>query len=270
MPNETTQSPDSNGPLTSTESRPSDQPRASGQLRASNQARSAMTSSAMTHSADETRSRILQIASELFAARGYEAVTMREIARAVGRSHTTIYTYFADKEALLHELSAPPLESLQLRLEEILARGADSPTGSPTSPLPGSPATSPEEILKEVSREFILFCLGNRSMYDIFFNVGADRVDEAEPALALNRLRNALFGLLLRALSRALPACDDDRLLACGRIYFFLLRGIVGTYTHSAESAEALMERLEPTFDEAATALLRGFAQQLTVGDPIQ
>lgn len=262
MPNETTVNHGSAGP------------RAPGGSRSSGELRNATD----PRSADETRGRILQAAAALFAARGYEAVTMREIARAVGRSHTTIYTYFADKEALLHELSAGPLESLKLRLEEILARGAGSPTGSWTSPLPdspvtalpGSPATSPEEILKEVSREFIRFCLGNRSMYDVFFNVGAGRIDEAEPALALNRLRNALFGLLLRALRESLPPCDDDRLLAFGRIYFFLLRGIVGTYTHSAESAEALMERLEPTFDEAATVLLRGIAHQLETGDPVR
>jgi predicted DNA-binding transcriptional regulator YafY/AcrR family transcriptional regulator len=221
---------------------------------------------ANTRTADETRRLILQAAAELFAARGYEAVTIREIARAAKRSHTTVYTYFADKEALLHELSAPPLESLKQRLEEILARGAGPLPGSPA----GSMATSPEENLKEVSREFIRFCLGNRSMYDVFFNVGAGPVDEAEPALPLNRLRNALFGLLLRALRLALPPCDDDRLLALGRIYFFLLRGIVGTYTHSAESADVLMERLEPTFDEAATVLLRGFTHRLEVGDAVR
>jgi AcrR family transcriptional regulator len=47
------------------------------------------------------RSRILQKAVELFAARGYEATGMREIARAAGTSIGNCYFYFENKEAVL-------------------------------------------------------------------------------------------------------------------------------------------------------------------------
>ncbi|MDD3530146.1 MAG: helix-turn-helix domain containing protein, partial [Gallionellaceae bacterium] len=45
----------------------------------------------------ETRSRILDAARELFVERGIEATTMREIAGRVGCSATAIYLYFRDK-----------------------------------------------------------------------------------------------------------------------------------------------------------------------------
>jgi AcrR family transcriptional regulator len=53
---------------------------------------------------NELRKRILDAARELFAKRGYEAVTMREIARRIEYSATALYLHFADKETLMREL----------------------------------------------------------------------------------------------------------------------------------------------------------------------
>ncbi len=48
--------------------------------------------------------KILNTARELFAKRGYEAVTMREIARRIEYSPTALYGHFVDKETLFREL----------------------------------------------------------------------------------------------------------------------------------------------------------------------
>jgi len=50
------------------------------------------------------REQILDAARELFAERGYEAVTMREIGKRIEYSATALYNHFADKEALVREL----------------------------------------------------------------------------------------------------------------------------------------------------------------------
>jgi AcrR family transcriptional regulator len=50
------------------------------------------------------REQILNAARELFATRGYEAVTMREIGKRIEYSATALYNHFADKEALVREL----------------------------------------------------------------------------------------------------------------------------------------------------------------------
>lgn len=52
----------------------------------------------------ELRVKILNAARELFAKRGYEAVTMREIARRIEYSPTALYGHFVDKETLFREL----------------------------------------------------------------------------------------------------------------------------------------------------------------------
>ncbi len=49
----------------------------------------------------QLRTLIMDAARELFVSRGVEAVTMREIAKRIGYSATSIYLHFADKEALI-------------------------------------------------------------------------------------------------------------------------------------------------------------------------
>jgi len=51
------------------------------------------------------RERILREAQRLFAQKGYSAVSMRALARAVNLSPATLYHYFPTKEALLRELA---------------------------------------------------------------------------------------------------------------------------------------------------------------------
>jgi AcrR family transcriptional regulator len=50
------------------------------------------------------REQILDAARELFVERGYQAVTMREIAKRIEYSATALYNHFEDKEAILREL----------------------------------------------------------------------------------------------------------------------------------------------------------------------
>ena len=105
---------------------------------------------------------ILKAAGKLFSEKGYDAVTMREIAKEAGCSHTTIYLYFNDKETLLHQLSMPTLNALYQQFNNISLKKS----------------LKAEEKLKEISREYILFGLKNQNMYSIFINEKSTRVDE--------------------------------------------------------------------------------------------
>lgn len=66
------------------------------------------------------RTKILDAARELFVAKGVEAVTMREIAKKIGYSATTIYLHFKDKEALIHALCLTDFRTLGVELAVIL------------------------------------------------------------------------------------------------------------------------------------------------------
>ncbi len=62
------------------------------------------------------RERILQVAEEMFAAQGYRAVSIRDIARACGVTNAALYYHFPSKAALFREVVARHLENLQQRM----------------------------------------------------------------------------------------------------------------------------------------------------------
>jgi AcrR family transcriptional regulator len=192
---------------------------------------------------EETRQAILAAAEQLFSQRGYDAVTMREIARDAGCSHTAIYLYFKDKEALLHQLALGPLGGLRRDLEAILQDGA----------------LEPAERLRRMCRTFLHFGLTRRNSYSVLFMARAGRVDVAEPALPVNALRNHLFALLRQAVASFLPdGLSEEQVLAYARVAFFSLHGIIETYRLAEEGTPSLMDRLGQTFDLSIEVLLRG------------
>lgn len=60
---------------------------------------------------------ILAAARELFAERGAEALTLREVGAAVGYSHATLYSFFHDKGELLARLAQDSLQAVLTRLQ---------------------------------------------------------------------------------------------------------------------------------------------------------
>lgn len=98
---------------------------------------------------------ILQGANRLFVEKGIEQTTIRNIADKINYSVGTIYVYFKDKNAILHELHT--LGFIQLGKEmQVLFNVAN-----------------PMERLKALGRVYINFALGNQDMYDLMFNLRA-------------------------------------------------------------------------------------------------
>ncbi len=68
----------------------------------------------------QLRTLIIDAARDLFVTRGVEAVTMREIAKRIGYSATSIYLHFADKEAVLRAILDVDMLALATSLNTIL------------------------------------------------------------------------------------------------------------------------------------------------------
>lgn len=197
----------------------------------------------MSARAEQTRQAILAAAAQLFSEKGYAAVTMRQIAKQAGCSHTTIYIYFKDKESLLQELATEPLEHLGQQLTAIVE----------------DETKTPDERLHQFTETFIAFGLANGNLYNAFFMAEAEQVDVSEPERELNRLRNQLFGLLRRAI-QACVAASEEQNLAFARIYFYMVHGIISTYAEAADPA-AVLARLNDTFALGPKLLLTGFRE---------
>jgi AcrR family transcriptional regulator len=133
---------------------------------------------------EEIRHRILDAARELFAAEGYEKVTMRRIAEAIEYSPTTIYLHFEDKDdlvrALCHEDFARLLEAMR------------------AAPVPEDPV----ETIRQLGRSYCAFALRHPNQYRFMFMtpVGKEeRLEDGNPG-------ELSFGHLLEAVKRAVAA----------------------------------------------------------------
>ena len=113
----------------------------------------------------ETRQRISNVATEMFLARGFEAVTVTEVAAAAGVSEKTVYNYFPTKESLV-------LDQIQGQVERLIGAVRDRPHGV-------SPSAALVAALKEDSRRF----------YEI---IPADRLPRIEEFSAMVRGTPAL------------------------------------------------------------------------------
>jgi AcrR family transcriptional regulator len=74
----------------------------------------------------ELRDRIYQTARELFLARGFEAVTVEQIAEAADIAPATFFNHFQSKNAVLAQMTSEVSERLQTLLDEQLERAASA------------------------------------------------------------------------------------------------------------------------------------------------
>ncbi|WP_100374820.1 TetR/AcrR family transcriptional regulator [Bacillus sp. FJAT-45037] len=190
----------------------------------------------------QARERILISAKKLFAQKGYEQVTVREIAREAQCSHTSIYVYFEDKKKLLEALATEPLNRLQKSIQGILT----------------SNNYTPQEKLIRLSKMFVHFGLSYRNLYQAFLTFEATRVDAEETIWELNEKRLDLFTHLKNAVNGVFPVADEKTLLDLSRMIYFVLHGIIMTYKDVDERISGIVKRIFPIVDRSIIYLIQG------------
>ncbi len=101
---------------------------------------------------DELRDEILAAAGDLFVTQGYEAFSIRTLAKKIDCSPATIYLHFTDKYELFEYLVEDSFEQLSVALKKLdLDRG------------------DPLQLLKQAARIYVDFGLGNPTAYEFAF-----------------------------------------------------------------------------------------------------
>lgn len=98
---------------------------------------------------------ILKAAKKLFVEKGIEQTTIRNIADEIDYSVGTVYVYFKDKNAILHDLHSIGFQELGSYFQDLLT------------------IADPKERLKKMGSSYIKFALENAEMYDLMFNLKA-------------------------------------------------------------------------------------------------
>jgi AcrR family transcriptional regulator len=106
---------------------------------------------------EERRKQILDAATKVFAAKGFERATIADVARAAGIAEGSIYNYFKNKDDLLISI---PRQALQPPVESVVARMRSAAD----APIP------PEQMLPIVAKNMEAVFRQNGHIFRILFS----------------------------------------------------------------------------------------------------
>jgi AcrR family transcriptional regulator len=143
------------------------------------------------------RERLCEAAERLFAERGPDAVTMRQLAAELGVSPMTPYRYFEDKEDILAAVRANGFN----RFAEALEKARDSTPG-------GARARG-----TAVGEAYVTFALENPHSYKLIFDFNQPNVDKyPELVAAGQRARQTMTGYVKDAIAEGIVSGDPQQI----------------------------------------------------------
>lgn len=188
------------------------------------------------------KKKILESAKVLFMEKGYNNVTVREIASNANVSHTTIYLYYKDKEELLNEIALFPLLDFKKAILSTYEKFGKEP----------------RLLIKELGKQLIHFGITNRTMYDVYFNQGSVNVQIKDPSLEVNKIRNELFGYITNSFSLLYPTVAKEKITNYARMFYYFSNGLITSYSNNTEETEVILERIHSIMEEMYEILLSG------------
>lgn len=164
----------------------------------------------------EIRDKIQDAARRLFAAEGFDNVTMRRIADAIEYSPTTIYHHFADKNALIQSLC-------HADMGRMLAVFADVP-----------PHDDPVEMIRQIGLAYARFGLSHPHHYRFMFMTPVPAA-VAMPTAAEKEDHpgDRSFRVLVDAVERAVRGghLRDEGVLKMSYLFWTSLHGVIALFT---------------------------------------
>ena len=155
------------------------------------------------------RDRLCEAAEKLFAERGPDAVTMRQLATELGVSPMTPYRYFADKEDILAAVRtngfnrfADAMEAAYASVDDPRAKGA------------------------AVAEAYLTFAFGHPHTYKLMFDLNQPHETDYPDLVAAARRAHATQTAYVKALVEAGVLAGDPHEI--GRMFWAATHGAVG------------------------------------------
>jgi AcrR family transcriptional regulator len=154
------------------------------------------------------RERLCEAAEKLFAERGPEAVTMRQLAAALGVSPMTPYRYFRDKDDILAAIRTNGFN----RFAEALEKARDGAEGASAKG-------------KAVGEAYVTFALEHPHSYKLMFDLNQPDVEKYPDLVAAGlRARATMTGYLEDAFAEGIISGDAERI---GMMFWASVHGAV-------------------------------------------
>lgn len=197
---------------------------------------------------DRRLSEILDYATEIFADKGYEGASMRDLSRLSGISLAGLYYYFESKEKLLYIIQQHTFTTIIDRLRERLAQSTDPETRirifvhnhvdySVTRQKAMKVLSHEDDVLKNgygselaaIKREYYRICVGlvdDLAQAERLKSVGANAA--AVGGIGTRTAVMGLFGMMNWLYTWYKPRVDPDAEVLAREVSDIFLRGIRG------------------------------------------
>jgi AcrR family transcriptional regulator len=195
----------------------------------------------------QLREKILNAARELFATHGYEAVTMREIARKIEYSPTAIYLHFTDKEALISELCTIDFMALGSGFRHV------------------TKVPDPVERLRKIGRAYAGFGLKNVNHYRVMFMTPHPAFDPRDDAIEKGNPEEDAYALLRSTVAAGIKAGRfrpgiTDATLAAQTIWAGI-HGVISLEIAKAHDAWVDWRPIKKRVEAMIDLLIRGYTK---------
>jgi AcrR family transcriptional regulator len=190
------------------------------------------------------RTKILDAARRLFAKDGYEAVTMREVARKIHYTATALYYHFPDKESLLIELCRQDALALAAHLRRI-GRISD-----------------PVERIRKMGVAYVDFGLEFPNHYRLMFMTPLPPAPAKQVGIEQGNPDQDAYAFLHRAVEEAIangrfrPEIEDADRVA--QMFWAGVHGLVALHLTKCDDDWVDWRPAKPTAQALINTLLRG------------
>jgi AcrR family transcriptional regulator len=192
-----------------------------------------------TYHHGDLRQALIAAALELVSEKDVDSVSLREVARRVGVSHTAPYRHFPDKESLLAALAQEGFQMLHQALDAVSDKESPNPLNR----------------LQDIGVAYVGFALRHSTHYRLMFSAygTASALQHPELEQAATQAFTVLVESVKRGQQQGLIRPDDSQQLAL----------TAWSLTHGL--AMLLMDGQIPMEDSRLVASLSGFMTQVLV-----
>jgi AcrR family transcriptional regulator len=141
---------------------------------------------------EQIRNAILEVASEIIITEGIENLTIRKIAAAIDYSIPTVYEYFLNKEALVHELQKEWLKKMQEVIQIIHAQEDNSILA-----------------LEKIAEAYFYYAQMKPAFYSAVMGLDRGSMDQSPSYPELHTIRTILKEILYQAKSDVLSSQEE-------------------------------------------------------------
>ncbi|MFT4415067.1 TetR/AcrR family transcriptional regulator [Fredinandcohnia humi] len=178
-----------------------------------------------------SREKIMDVAHDLFVQKGYQHVSMRQIAKELNYSHGSIYYHFKNKADLFFAMVVRDFEMLNNVLRQIVAQDL-----------------SPDEKIKKILLGYIEFGITHKSQYELMFLINDEEVKSCIQQEPLES-----YGMFADTIS---TLSDDKANIQDIWSIFLSIHGFVTHYVRSNQTYEDVKQMAKTHVDYIVKPIL--------------